>query len=136
MLQESAGFGMRRRIMKTLAPLTAAMVAITCSNAYAQVPLSLPPEKMTVHTVESLNKAVEERKAKEAREGKQAPKGETTPAAVPQVDNGAPNTAEGRYLPKWVLLRDGHMRFGEVMKDAVGYLFRSNGARMRLSAIQ
>lgn len=127
---------MRRRIMKTLAPLAATTVALACSTAFAQVPLSLPPEKMTVHTAESLNKAVEERKAKEAKEGKPAPKSDATPPAVPHVDNNAPNTAEGRYLPKWVLLRDGHMRFGEVMKDAVGYLFRSNGARMRLSATQ
>jgi hypothetical protein len=127
---------MRRRIMKTLAPLAAVTAALACSTAFAQLPLSSPPQKMTIHTAESLNKAVEERKAKEAKEGKQAPKGEATPAAVPKVDNGAPDTAEGRYLPKWVLLRDGQMRFGEVMKDAVGYLFRSSGARMRLSAMQ
>jgi hypothetical protein len=122
--------------MRTTAFFAAATAAIACSTAAAQVPLSLPPEKMNVHTPESLAKAVAEREAK-ANEGKPAkakPK-EDAPAAptVSALDPGAPNTAEGRFLPKWVLLRSGHLDQRDIMKDAAGYLWRKFGASGRFS---
>lgn len=122
--------------MRTTAFFAAATAALACSTAAAQVPLSLPPEKMNVHTPESLAKAVAEREAK-ANEGKPAkakPK-EDAPAAptVSALDPGAPNTAEGRFLPKWVLLRSGHLDQRDIMKDAAGYLWRKFGASGRFS---
>jgi len=116
--------------MKALAPLAAATAALACFQAAAQVPLSMPAETKTVHTPESLSKAAEE------KAGKAAAPPSAIPPAVAHAENGAPNTAEGKYLPKWVLLRNGRMQFGEVMKDSAGYLFRSNGARMRFSETQ
>jgi hypothetical protein len=122
--------------MKTTAFSAATAVALACSTVHAQIPLSGPQEKMQVHTPESMAKDAE--KAAENSKGKSKPKfvnneSPTPGSAVPALDPAAPNTAEGRYMPKWLLLRNGRMLFGEVLKDTAGYLYQYHGARMRFS---
>jgi hypothetical protein len=119
---------MRPRIMRTLAPLAAATAALFVSSSFGQV-FSNPPEKMTFHTPESLAKKTAEAKAKADKSGTKPP-AETLPAEPPG-ESDAPTIAQGRFLNKVVLFRNGRLLSGQILKDTAGYLFRSNGASFR-----